>query len=114
MYFSEIGRMQPLQAPRSTFGGHPMMEMYARRARRRVESAFPGTPPLQVGIRENVNFAASASAGATQKHPSRDNLRMTPNPSFKPSPNGGPPGPVWRYAVHFRQSGPGVPPSVPA
>ena len=43
-------------------------------------------------------------------------LRHTvlPNPSFKPSPNGGPPGPVWRYAVHFRQSGPGVPPSVPA
>ena len=38
----------------------------------------------------------------------------TPNPSFKPSPNGGPPGPVWRYAVHFRQPGPGVPPSVPA
>ena len=37
-----------------------------------------------------------------------------PNPSVKPSPNGGPPGPVWRYAVHFRQSGPSVPPSVPA
>ena len=40
--------------------------------------------------------------------------KLMPNPSFKPSPNGGPPGPVWRYAVHFRQSGPGVPPSVPA
>ena len=42
-------------------------------------------------------------------------LRHTvlPNPSFKPSPNGGPPGPVWRYAVHFRQSGPGVLPLVP-
>ena len=40
--------------------------------------------------------------------------RTTPNPSFKPSPNGGPPGPVWRYAVHFRQPGPGVPPLVPA
>ena len=39
---------------------------------------------------------------------------LMPNPSFKPSPNGGPPGPVWRYAVHFRQPGPGVPPSVPA
>ena len=39
---------------------------------------------------------------------------VMPNPSFKPSPNGGPPGPVWRYEVHFRQSGPGVPPSVPA
>ena len=39
---------------------------------------------------------------------------VMPNPSFKPSPNGGPPGPAWRYAVHFRQSGPGVPPLVPA
>ena len=39
---------------------------------------------------------------------------VLPNPSLKLSPNGGPPGPVWRYAVHFRQPGPGVPPSVPA
>ena len=37
-----------------------------------------------------------------------------PNPSFKPSPNGGPPGPGCRYAVHFLHPGPGVPPSVPA
>ena len=37
-----------------------------------------------------------------------------PNPSVKPSPNGGPPGPGRRYAVHFRPPGPGVPPSVPA
>jgi hypothetical protein len=38
---------------------------------------------------------------------------VKPNPSLKLSPNGGPPGPVWRYAVHFRQPGPGVPPLVP-
>jgi hypothetical protein len=37
-----------------------------------------------------------------------------PNPSVKRSANGGPPGPEWRYAVHFRHSGPGVPPSSPA
>ena len=37
-----------------------------------------------------------------------------PNPSFKPSPNGGPPGPGRRYAVHCLRPGPGVPPSVPA
>ena len=37
-----------------------------------------------------------------------------PNPSFKPSPNGVPRGPGRRYAVHFRQPGPRVPPSVPA
>ena len=39
---------------------------------------------------------------------------LMPNPSFKPSPNGGPPGPVWRYAVLFRLPGPRVTPSVPA
>ena len=37
-----------------------------------------------------------------------------PNPSLKPSPNGGPPGPGRMYAVHCLQPGPGVPPSVPA
>ena len=37
-----------------------------------------------------------------------------PNPSFKPSSNGVPRGPGWRYAVHFRHPGPRVTPSVPA
>ena len=37
-----------------------------------------------------------------------------PNPSFKQSPNGVPRGPGRQYAVHFRQPGPRVPPSVPA
>ena len=36
-----------------------------------------------------------------------------PNHSVKASPNGGPPGPGHRYAVHFLCPGPGVPPSVP-
>jgi hypothetical protein len=34
-----------------------------------------------------------------------------PNKSFNRTANGRPPGPVWRYAVHFRQPGPGVLPS---
>ena len=38
---------------------------------------------------------------------------VLPNPSLKLSPNGGPPGPGRRYPAHFRQPGPGVPPSVP-
>ena len=38
---------------------------------------------------------------------------VLPNPSLEARPNGRPPGPVWRYAVHFRQSGPGVLPLVP-
>ena len=37
-----------------------------------------------------------------------------PNPSFKRSANGRPPGPGRRYPVHFRQPGPGVLPSSPA
>jgi hypothetical protein len=40
--------------------------------------------------------------------------RVGPNPSLKRSANGRPPGPVWRYPVHFRQPGPGVLPSSPA
>ena len=39
---------------------------------------------------------------------------VVPNPSFKPSPNGVPRGPGWRYAVHFRHPGPRVTPLVPA
>ena len=35
------------------------------------------------------------------------------NPSLKWSANGRPPGPGRRYPVHFRQPGPGVPPSSP-
>ena len=38
---------------------------------------------------------------------------VMPNPSLEARPNGRPPGPAWRYAVHFRQSGPGVLPLVP-
>ena len=40
--------------------------------------------------------------------------RLRSNPSLKLSPNGVSPSPVWRYAVHFRQSGLGATPSVPA
>ena len=40
--------------------------------------------------------------------------RVRPNPSFKPSTNGVPRGPGWRYAVHFRHPGPRVTPLVTA
>ena len=39
---------------------------------------------------------------------------LMPNPSFKPSTNGVPRGPGWRYAVLFRHPGPRVTPLVPA
>ena len=41
-------------------------------------------------------------------------VQAWPNHSLKRSANGRPPGPVWRYAVHSRQPGPGVLPSSPA
>ena len=46
-------------------------------------------------------------------HSSASHGAARPNPSLKLSPNGGPPGPGRRYAVHCLQPGPGVPPSVP-
>ena len=41
-------------------------------------------------------------------------VAMRPNHSLKRSDNGRPPGPAWRYAVHFRQPGPGALPLSPA
>jgi GNAT superfamily N-acetyltransferase len=40
--------------------------------------------------------------------------QMRPKPSLKRSANGRPPSSVRRYAVHFRQPGPGILPSSPA
>jgi hypothetical protein len=48
-----------------------------------------------------------------QPSPAPGQITAAPNPSLKLSPNGGPRGPGRRYAVHFRQPGPRVPPSVP-
>ena len=75
---------------------------------RRGASAWPARSGLLLIWSTKVNN----TGGTLQVFPFPPSLM--PNPSFKPSPNGGPPGPVCRYAVHFRQSGPGVPPSVPA
>ena len=45
---------------------------------------------------------------ACKHDPVRMPRALMPNPSLKRSANGRPPGPVWRYAVHFHQPGPGV------
>ena len=58
-------------------------------------------------------FGAMALAGAN-KNARNGAWQALPNPSLKRSANGRPPGPVWRYAVHFHQPGPGVLPSSPA
>ena len=71
----------------------------ARHARRRGAGSTCGRPP--------------GEAGPWQGQRPRSSGAVLPNPSLKLSPNGEPPGPGRRYAVHFRQPGPGVPPSVP-
>jgi hypothetical protein len=61
-------------------------------------------------------------AGSICRRPAKDSKiafltnhqASMPNPLLKRSTNGRPPGPVWRYAVHFRQPGPGVLPLAPA
>ena len=60
-----------------------------------------------------VHEGGSSTGESTTSHANR-NRDDDANPSLKRSANGRPPGPVWRYAVHFRQPGPGVLPSSPA
>jgi len=57
--------------------------------------------------------AGSTCAGQTEIAWSGGRHTASPNPSVEARPNGGPPGPGRRYAVHFRRPGPGVPPSAP-
>ena len=59
-------------------------------------------------------FLASTLNPRAAMHTTATAPQVTPNPSLKRSANGRPPGPVWRYAVPFRQPGPGVLPSSPA
>ena len=86
--------------------------------------------PMQGAVRQAISSARAADAGyrdcscrgaerEAQSHACKFTLaslprELMPNPSLKRSANGRPPGPVWRYAVHFRQPGPGVLPSSPA
>ena len=66
-----------------------------------------GTSLLQSeGKQSLVRVAAHAWA--------RQVRELRPNPSFKRSAAGRPPSPVWRYAVHCRQTGLGGLPAPPA
>ena len=55
-------------------------------------------------LRRVIELQTSSSQGKPRHTPAC----VWPNPSLKRSANGRPPGPVWRYGVHFRQPGPGV------
>ena len=85
------------------------------RGRCNTAAAAPARPTSS-SVRHAKQSASRKSASwlLATGHRASTVRRAEPNPSLKLSPNGRPPGPVWRYAVHFRQSGPGVPPSVPA
>ena len=74
--------------------------------------------PLRVPQTRSTATALAVALSGKQNR-SKHNLgcqpsALMPNPSLKRSANGRPPGPVWRYAVHFRQPGPGVLPLPPA
>ena len=58
--------------------------------------------------------APAGVARPWQAHRQRSSGAALPNPSFKRSANGRPPGPAGRYAVHFLPAGPGVLSSSPA
>ena len=76
----------------------------------RSASRSGGVPPLLC----RQPRRGSVGGGPSEKTNSPYLARVRHNPSLKRSANGRPPGPVWRYAVHFRQPGPGVLPSSPA
>ena len=94
--------------------GHEL-EAVVRAARRRAPCKVlgvrrrRGVPRLLLPWRE-----AASRMARMPNQPSRMSHALMPNPSLKRSANGRPPGPVWRYAVHFRQPGPGILPLSPA
>jgi hypothetical protein len=95
-------------------------------------SQFVGPQP--VGQQWHLH-AAHAAAGSTRHRAQRPSAQKSPlgthklgrsnpaargttcaawpNTSLNRRANGRPPGPAWQYAVHFRQSGPGVLPLSP-
>ncbi len=82
-----------------------------------VQSVFRGATAYSKPLRLRLTTPALAVAQHTNSLHGFAGVQPSsrrPNPSVKPRPNGGPPGPGHRYGVHFLWPGPGVPPSVPA
>ena len=80
----------------------------------RASATRPAIVAHRVTVAAGLGAAASSIASVQRSHMPAGQPLAAPNPSLKLSPNGRPPGPSWRYAVHFRQLGPGVLPLVPA
>ena len=83
-------------------------------ARMRSSSFLPEACVVAARTARSGSCCPAVASCKSGTSPARGAPPALPNPSVKPSPNGGPPGPGRRYAVHFRQPGPGVPPSVQA
>ena len=88
-------------------------------AKRPVLLASTRSGSKNAGVRSSPNAFFQANAAVSRSHSAQaargmSRRRAVPNPSFKRSANGRPPGPGRRYPVHFRQPGPGVLPSSPA
>ena len=94
--------------------GRRVKHRRARPCQGRVAAWVRGMPQLSARSGRHMQRASKrckALAGPTVTTASGATL---PNPSVKPSPNGGPPGPGHMYHVHSLWPGPGVPPLVPA
>jgi hypothetical protein len=83
----------------------------AYRIRGGMNTTFVNT---RICLQQAANPIKARPSLATRACPVAWAFAVLPNPSLKPSPNGGPPGPGCRYAVHCLHPGPGVPPSGPA
>jgi hypothetical protein len=76
-----------------------------------------GVPPL-LRLQPRQGSIVAGPQESVGRHRSsakrRSAAAVLPNPSVKPSANGGPPGPGLWHMVHHHSPGPGVPPSSPA
>jgi len=86
-----------------------------RAARRRAPCSVPGAHRRRCVPRLLGPWRVAGSrVPLVQSNATHRSSRVRPNPSFKPSPNGVPPGPGHGYRVHFPWPGPGGTPLVPA
>ena len=83
---------RPRRRPRAT-QAMPCFDRPARARRRHPHGSTLSSPQITCCRATNPRKLPSFSRRS----------RMRPNPSVEPRPNGGPPGPGRRYAVHFRR-----------
>ena len=104
---SSAGNMPARAKPDAANRGEPVSARAYSRYRPAMLKAKFQTNFVAAKLVQSKNLASPIPAVVPRS-------TLLPNPSLKRSANGRPPGPVWRYAAHFRQPGPGVPPSPPA